>query len=42
MTTILAIAVPSKISYISTGGGASLEFMEGKNFASLDILDEKE
>ena len=30
-----------KISHISTGGGASLEFLEGKKFKCLSILDEK-
>lgn len=28
-----------KISHISTGGGASLEFLEGKPFAPLEVLD---
>ncbi|GAG10571.1 unnamed protein product, partial [marine sediment metagenome] len=31
-----------RISHISTGGGASLEFLEGKKFKCLEILDEKE
>jgi len=31
-----------KISHISTGGGASLELLEGKKFKCLEILDEKE
>lgn len=31
-----------RMSHISTGGGASLEFMEGKEFASLNILDDVE
>ena len=31
-----------KISHISTGGGASLELLEGKKFKCLEILDDKE
>ena len=31
-----------RMSHISTGGGASLEFMEGKKFTCLEILDDKE
>jgi len=31
-----------KISHISTGGGASLELLEGKTFKCLEILDDKE
>jgi len=29
-----------KMSHVSTGGGASLEFMEGKAFAAVDVLDD--
>ncbi|HXK84883.1 MAG: phosphoglycerate kinase [Phycisphaerae bacterium] len=29
-----------KVSHVSTGGGASLEFMEGKPFKAVEILDE--
>ncbi|MHC4444645.1 MAG: phosphoglycerate kinase [Planctomycetota bacterium] len=29
-----------KMSHVSTGGGASLEFMEGKPFAAVDVLDD--
>jgi len=30
-----------RISHISTGGGASLELLEGKKFKCIEILDEK-
>lgn len=29
-----------KMSHISTGGGASLEFLEGKPFAALEVIDD--
>ena len=30
-----------RVSHVSTGGGASLEMLEGKEFASVELLDEK-
>ena len=41
--TIAAISkfnVENKISYISTGGGAFLEFLEGKKLPAIEILEE--
>ena len=35
------IGLEERISHISTGGGAALEFLEGKKFKCLEILDEK-
>ena len=42
--TIAAIdkyGVASKISYISTGGGAFLEFVEGKKLPAVEVLEER-
>ena len=42
--TLAAIAkygVSSKISYISTGGGAFLEFLEGKKLPAIEVLEQR-
>jgi 3-phosphoglycerate kinase len=39
-SAVAKLGLEDKISHISTGGGASLEFLEGKKFKCLEILDE--
>ena len=39
-SAIKNLGLEDKVSHISTGGGASLEFLEGKKFKCLEILDE--
>jgi phosphoglycerate kinase len=42
--TLAAIAkyhIGDRISYISTGGGAFLEFLEGKTLPAIDILQQR-
>ena len=40
-SAVKKLGLEDQISHISTGGGASLEFLEGKKFVCLEILDEK-
>jgi 3-phosphoglycerate kinase len=40
-SAVKKLGLEDRISHISTGGGASLEFLEGKKFVCLEILDEK-
>jgi phosphoglycerate kinase len=40
-SAIEQLGLQDKISHISTGGGASLEFLEGKKFKAIEILDDK-
>jgi phosphoglycerate kinase len=40
-SAIQILGLADKVTHISTGGGASLEFLEGKSFKCLEILDEK-
>ena len=32
--------LPEEMTHISTGGGASLEFLEGKPFATIEVIDD--
>jgi 3-phosphoglycerate kinase len=40
-SAVKKLGLEGRISHISTGGGASLEFLEGKKFKCIEILDEK-
>ena len=40
-SAIKKLGLEDRVSHISTGGGASLEFLEGKKFKCIEMLDEK-
>jgi phosphoglycerate kinase len=40
-SALAKLGLHDSISHISTGGGASLEFLEGKSFKCIELLDEK-
>ncbi|MHC4573214.1 MAG: phosphoglycerate kinase [Planctomycetota bacterium] len=41
-SAIQKLGLEDKVSHLSTGGGASLEFLEGKKFKCIEMLDEKD
>ncbi|MCH8969402.1 MAG: phosphoglycerate kinase, partial [Planctomycetes bacterium] len=37
---LIAAGIEKRITHVSTGGGACLEFLEGRQFQSLEVLDD--
>jgi phosphoglycerate kinase len=40
-SAVKKMGLAKEVTHISTGGGASLEFLEGKKFKAIEILDDK-
>jgi 3-phosphoglycerate kinase len=41
LAAIAAFGVTDRIGYISTGGGAFLEFLEGRKLPAIEVLEER-